>query len=44
MRSKQKFVGAWLSEIEYHHLRQQMDKSGQSASDILRGLLMGLVV
>lgn len=44
MRSKQKFVGAWLSEIEYHHLRQQMDKGGQSASDILRGLLMGLDV
>ena len=44
MRSKQKFVGAWFSEIEYHHLHQQMEKSGQSASDILRELVMGLDV
>lgn len=44
MRLKQKFVGAWISEKEYHRLRQQMEESGQSASDILRSALMNVEV
>ena len=41
MRNCPHHISAWLSEIDYQHLKRLMDESGQTTSDIIRDLLKG---
>jgi len=42
LRYRRNFIGLWLSDKEYSHLREQCDASGLNASALMRKLIMGV--
>ena len=41
MRNRRNFIGLWLSDKEYAHLKSQCEISGLSASAHIRKIIMG---
>ena len=42
MRKREKFIGLWLSDVEYKHLLKQCNLSGLNTSALLRRSIMGV--